>query len=541
MIHPFENYCILPTEFGNFRMYDTKDEEICLLSYSPLENLGEKPLLRIHSSCIASEVFGAKDCDCADQLHEAMKIIASEGRGLIIHIHQEGRGHGLSRKIQAVSLMQKENCDTVESFTKLGLDLDPRDYSVALDILKQLGINSVRLISNNPRKINFLTKFGIDVEQIHTHPKIRLENKDYLYSKNLKLGHSLPLEINEKSDTIYFYHSDEKWGEFANFSIHAIYIDGKIWRTVEHFYQAQKFHNTDFEETIRLQATPMQAKQKAHELLKEHPAENWTYIKEKIMYKGLYAKFTQNPELGKLLISTGNKNLVERSDNDYYWGDGKDKSGKNRLGRLLIRLRDEIKGFDKVTQEKHKNNIKNYFKIKNELHLLGTGAEGIVFTDKIHVYKSFFNIINDDWNFLKSIYRLFDMNPMLYNIELFENNEFRFIRYKYDESIPIAKVNPDKIIELLRFCKSSKFVLVNIKPKNFIQLTDGNIKLIDYGRSIKPFTQADFINSTKRAFLLWKYPQMENDEFQNITSIINNGKIPKEIEGWESFWDRIKQ
>ena len=93
-----DNWCILPTVFGNFYMYDTQDLETIVLSFSPIEEIRNNPLLRMHSSCIASEVFGAKDCDCADQLHEAMKLIVNEGRGLIIYLHQEGRGHGLSKK-----------------------------------------------------------------------------------------------------------------------------------------------------------------------------------------------------------------------------------------------------------------------------------------------------------------------------------------------------------------------------------------------------------------------------------------------------------
>jgi GTP cyclohydrolase II len=338
-----DSWCILPTVFGDFRMYDTHDEEIRILSLSPIENIGDNPLLRMHSSCIASEVFGAKDCDCADQLHEAMKLIANEGRGLIIHIHQEGRGHGLSKKIKAVSVMQKENCDTVESFVRLGLTQDTRDFTKPVAILKSLGITSVRLISNNPYKVNFLIQNEIAVEVIHTHPKIRKENRNYLFSKNAKLGHTLPLNEEETTGVIQFYHSDQKWGEFANFSRHAIYLDGKIWATVEHFYQAQKFHNTEFEEIIRLAETPTLAKQKAHEFLKKHPIPNWNKQKEEIMYQGLKAKFTQHPELEKLLISTGNLTLVERTDIDRYWGDGKDGNGKNRLGNLLMQLRTELR------------------------------------------------------------------------------------------------------------------------------------------------------------------------------------------------------
>ncbi len=98
-------------------------------------------------SCLASEVFGAMDCDCADQLRESMKRIAHEGRGLIIHMHQAGRGHGLSAKIQAVHAMQHSGLDTVEAFDALGLEQDTRSYRKAVDLLRVLDIAAVRLIS----------------------------------------------------------------------------------------------------------------------------------------------------------------------------------------------------------------------------------------------------------------------------------------------------------------------------------------------------------------------------------------------------------
>ena len=534
-----DNFCILPTVYGNFRMYDLQDENIRLLSYSPIEDVGENPLLRIHSSCIASEVFGARDCDCADQLKESMKIISSEGRGLIIHIHQEGRGHGLSWKIRAVSLMQKNNCDTVESFNRLGLELDPREYADIVKILKELNIQSVRLITNNPRKKDFLEKNGITVEIVHTHPKIRPENEAYLYSKNKKLGHSLPLDEPPTTEEIKFYHSDQKWGEFANYSNHAIFIDGKIWPTVEHFYQAQKFHGTEYEEFIRIQPTPMLAKQRAHEILEKFPALDWDKKKETIMYMGLEAKFTQHPELASLLLSTNNKELIEHSDKDKYWGDGGDGTGCNRLGRLLMRLRGELTGRDVLMMSLHKSAIQKFFNVRCDLQCLGSGAEGIVFTDGLFVYKSFFNISNNEWSFLKNKSECFGQNGLLYPISLYENEGFRFIRYEYQESTPLKTIDEDSLIDFLRFCKLNAFVFVNIKPKNFIQLKNNDVKLIDYGRSIKPYSTEELLNAAKRAFMMMKHPTMDNTRFQQLTNQINNGEIPPEIIGWENLWNKI--
>lgn len=532
----FVNYCILPTAIGDFRMYDTNDEHVRLLSYSSLEAIGVHPLVRIHSSCIASEVFGARDCDCADQLHEAMRMIAAEGRGLIIHIHQEGRGHGLSQKIRAVSVMQKECCDTAESFIRLGLDMDPRDYTSVVGILRKLGLKSVRLISNNPRKKKFLERNGFGVEVVHTHPKIRKENEDYLYSKNKKMGHSLPLEAEDGIGDILFYQSDTKWGELTNFSRHSIFLKGKIWKTVEHYYQAQKFSGTEFEEVIRTQETPMQAKQKAHELLVSHKVYGWEAKKESVMYEALLAKFTQNPELGELLKATKNRRLVEHSYDDGYWGDGKDGKGKNRLGFLLTRLRYELLERDVAVINEVGAWITKCFDVHSELVLLGSGCEGIVFTDKISVFKVFWAISDQEWNFLKEVSGCFGNSAMLYAIDLIEIDGIRAVRYVYEEEAKERRViDASQFVSFCDFCRANCFVVSNVKPMNFIGLGDGKIKFIDYGRSVIPFSDAAFENMVKRLYLMWKNPSMEEFDFQYICRQINDGVLPLEIDGWERF------
>lgn len=335
------NWCTLPTDMGNFRMHDTGNENIRLVTFGDINQLGTKPLVRIHSSCLASEVFGARDCDCADQLRETMKLMATEGQGIIIHIHQEGRGHGLSHKIHAVRLMEEEKLDTHEAYQRLGLEQDIRNYDEPIEILRQLGLSNVRLISNNPRKIDALRKAGINVTGICTHPKIRPENAQYLETKNTKLNHTIPLNDNKSESDIHFYHSDQPWGEFSNFSRHAIFINNKIWPTSEHFYQAQKFQGTEHEEIIRRRLSPMAAKDYATKF-RNDVRKDWESEKDSIMYQALKAKFTQHPELAELLISTGSRNLIEKSPSDSYWGIGKDGQGKNRLGQLLMQIRAEI-------------------------------------------------------------------------------------------------------------------------------------------------------------------------------------------------------
>lgn len=340
---PFHNYCELPTPHGTFRMYDTRDEMLRVVTFGDIRNLGNKPILRLHSSCLASEVFESQDCDCADQLREAMKIIAHEGNGIIFHLHQEGRGQGLSKKIQAVHKMQTEALDTVESFQAMGLEQDIRDYSPAIELLKTMKIKKVRLVSNNPRKRHALEQAGIEVAIVNTHPRVRPENAAYLHSKNDKLKHCLPLNYKkDKTSPIHFYHSDQTWGEFSNFSQHAVYLQGKIWPTTEHFYQAQKFKNHDLQERIRRATSPIVAKQIAKKLEVSHQHVNWHKVKEDIMSQALEAKFTQHPELTDLLLSTQTRHIAEHTRNDSYWGDAEDNTGLNRLGELLMKLRSKL-------------------------------------------------------------------------------------------------------------------------------------------------------------------------------------------------------
>lgn len=343
----FDNWCNLPTPMGKFRMYDTTSDDISVISMGDINRLGEQPLFRVHSSCRASEVFGALDCDCAEQLMETMKMIASEGRGIIVYQQQEGRGHGLSLKIKAVRTMELKQVDTAESFEILRLKQDIRTYTEAASLLKELSINTVRLVSNNPRKHRYLNQQGIQTLMVNTHPNIRPENKEYLYSKNKKLGHMLPLDSNtNKSEPIFFYHSDQPWGELSNFSRHAVFIDDVIWSTTEHYYQAQKFTSNYHQELIRCALTPMLAKSKAHEILDQDKKADWAEIKESVMLKALRAKFSQHPDLAKKLLGSGERELVELTSNDNYWGDPGDGTGQNRLGQLLMQLRKELSSLE---------------------------------------------------------------------------------------------------------------------------------------------------------------------------------------------------
>ncbi len=339
----FSSWCTLPTPMGAFRMYDTGDENVRLVCIDDINDQGPLPLLRIHSSCLASEVFAACDCDCADQLRESMKLIATAGRGMVIHLHQEGRGHGLSQKIRAVRAMQRDGLDTVEAFESLGIEQDPRTYLPAVLILRKLGIRSVRLITNNPAKGAYLRQHGMAVEVVHTHPTIRQENIDYLRTKKAKLDHLFEIDLPEEGiKDILFYHSDQPHGALSNFSDHAIFLEQKIWPTTEHYYQAQKFAGTDREEAIRRSPSPMVAKQKAANWTDER-VPDWTSLKVGVMQRALKAKFTQHPDLREILVQTGERGLIEHTEQDAFWGDAGDGAGQNMLGVLLMRIRAELR------------------------------------------------------------------------------------------------------------------------------------------------------------------------------------------------------
>lgn len=271
-----------------------------------------------------------------------MEMIGKEGVGIVFHIHQEGRGHGLSKKIEAVSIMQRQGLDTAEAFNVMGIDQDIRDYGEVVSVLRFLGISKVRLISNNPRKRRYLEDHGISVESVNTLTKVRKENEKYLITKKEKLGHNFhDAMVSEVRDEVRFYHSDQKWGFLSNFSRHAIFVDDRIWPTVEHFYQAQKFSRVCEMEAVRTADGPGAAKDFSREMSAE-VVRDWNDKKEKVMMKGLRAKFEQHPELKRLLLDTGNMPIIENSSEDDYWGSGVDGHGKNRLGELLMQLRAEL-------------------------------------------------------------------------------------------------------------------------------------------------------------------------------------------------------
>ncbi|HST20866.1 MAG TPA: GTP cyclohydrolase II [Blastocatellia bacterium] len=182
----------LPTEFGDFQIIGyqslTSNEEFIAL-VKDISRPNRTSLVRIHSQCMTGDVFGSIRCDCGEQLHEAMRLIAAEGHGAIIYQQQEGRGIGIINKIRAYSL-QDEGSDTVEANERLGLEVDSRRYEQCAEIFHDLGLWRVRLLSNNPAKIRALEQCGIEiVERVSLEVKPAEAAMRYLRTKKEKMGH----------------------------------------------------------------------------------------------------------------------------------------------------------------------------------------------------------------------------------------------------------------------------------------------------------------------------------------------------------------
>jgi len=182
----------MPTKFGDFRLIDYKvntngEEHLALIKGEWKKD--EPVLVRVHSSCVTGDIFGSCRCDCGPQLEKAMQLIEKEGKGVIVYMNQEGRGIGLLNKLKAYKL-QEEGKDTVEANLELGFKADERDYGIGAQILRDLGVSKMRLMTNNPVKRVGLVGYGLEiVENISIIIESNPHNEKYLQTKKEKLGH----------------------------------------------------------------------------------------------------------------------------------------------------------------------------------------------------------------------------------------------------------------------------------------------------------------------------------------------------------------
>ena len=187
----------MPTVHGDFRLISytqksTGEEHLAMVKGEWTEE--EAVLVRVHSSCLTGDVFGSCRCDCGSQLHKALEMIEKEGKGVLLYMNQEGRGIGLTNKLRAYKL-QEQGRDTVEANLELGFKMDNRDYGVGAQILRDLGLRQIKLMSNNPKKRAGLLGYGLEVvENVAIEIQSNEHNKFYLETKKLKMGHDLKLD-----------------------------------------------------------------------------------------------------------------------------------------------------------------------------------------------------------------------------------------------------------------------------------------------------------------------------------------------------------
>jgi len=184
----------LPTEFGNFKMIafrQTTNNQLHLAIFKGKWSIKDEVLIRVHSSCVTGDIFGSCRCDCGPQLHQSLRQIDKNGQGIVIYMNQEGRGIGLLNKLKAYELQEK-GLDTVEANLALGFKADHRDYGIGAQIIREMGVSKIQLLTNNPKKRIGLSGYGIKITKtVAIEIKSNEYNSKYLKTKRDKMGHNL--------------------------------------------------------------------------------------------------------------------------------------------------------------------------------------------------------------------------------------------------------------------------------------------------------------------------------------------------------------
>jgi GTP cyclohydrolase II len=187
----------LPSQFGDFQLVlytSNRDQKEHLALVKGIVDREENVLVRVHSECFTGDILGSQRCDCGEQLQNAMRLIEAEGQGVVLYLRQEGRGIGLLEKLRAYNL-QDQGLDTVDANLVLGHLADERDYGVAAAMLQDLGVDSIRLITNNPEKISQLQKYNVQINtRVPATAQILANNASYLFTKAVRMNHFLNLD-----------------------------------------------------------------------------------------------------------------------------------------------------------------------------------------------------------------------------------------------------------------------------------------------------------------------------------------------------------
>lgn len=324
------------------------EDQIQLLRLGDLSAV-ERPLVRLHSSCQFSETFGAVDCDCASQLRAALSEIEAHGCGAVLYLQQEGRGHGLGNKLRIVGKEQQEELTTYESCDALGLPADARCYQKAIELLRSLGVERLCLLTNNPTKADALKAQGFDVITKPVRGTMTVENRAYLASKSeyqhwdlLIEKHHLDKVTHDCADPVVIGSTNGPFGEMSNFSMHPVLEDGVIWPTSEHLYQSRKFDSAEVRDAIRRASGPADAKARAR-ANRDQVIDDWEALQLTFMYSTVKLKLSQNPEVKLALLGTKDREIVEHSRDDAFWGRNSDGQGNNYFGKTLMLLREEMR------------------------------------------------------------------------------------------------------------------------------------------------------------------------------------------------------